>query len=116
MISLLLADAPGILKASQKQLKEKSLKTRTGILVLLKELLATLPDGRMQDVDQLLPGVISAMNVCNPPHAPPCRQLCWSANHNAASLPHRMKAQLLCVISVRLGRSLTFLAKKPCVK
>ena len=75
VIDLLLVDAPGILKASQKQLREKSLKTRTGVLVLLKELLATLPDSQMQDVDQLLPGVISAMNVCTPSHAPRCLQL-----------------------------------------
>ena len=80
VIGLLLADALSILKASQKQLREKSLKTRTGILVLLKELLAALPDGQIQDVDQLLPGVISAMNVCT--HAPRRRQLCLPANHN----------------------------------
>ena len=84
VIDLLLADAPGILKVSQKQLREKSLKTRTGILVLLKELLATLPDGQMQDVDQLLPGVISAMNVGTPSHATRRRQLRLPAHDKAA--------------------------------
>ena len=62
----LLGDAPDVLKASLKQLRDKSLKTRTGILILLKELLATLPDNQISNVDQLLPGVISAINVCNP--------------------------------------------------
>ena len=59
----LLGDAPDVLKASLRQLRDKSLKTRTGILILLKELLATLPDNQLSDVDQLLPGVISAINV-----------------------------------------------------
>lgn len=63
MVEKLLSDAPDILKASLKQLRDKSLKTRTGVLVLLKELLATLPDNQISNVDQLLPGVISAINV-----------------------------------------------------
>ena len=63
MIKKLLGDAPDILKASLKQLRNKSLKTRTGILILLKELLAALPDNQISNVDQLLPGVISAINV-----------------------------------------------------
>jgi hypothetical protein len=60
---MLAGDAPDILKASMKQLRNKSLKTRTGILHLLKELLATLPDGQIRDTDQLLPGVLAAINV-----------------------------------------------------
>lgn len=63
MIKKLLGDAPDVLKASLKQLRDKSLKTRTGILILLKELLAALPDNQISNVDQLLPGVISAINV-----------------------------------------------------
>ena len=105
VIDLLLADAPGILKASQKQLREKSLKTRMGILVLLKELLAFLPDGQMQDVDQLLPGVISAMNVGNPTMrlaADSCA--CLPTNHNAASSSHQKEACFLCTLPVRFGR------------
>lgn len=67
----LLGDAPDVLKASLKQLRDKSLKTRTGILILLRELLATLPDNQISNVDQLLPGVISAINVCTPCHHQP---------------------------------------------
>lgn len=63
-------DVPEVLKASLRQLRDKSLKTRAGVLALLKELLATLPDGQIRDADQLLPGVISAINVR--PDAPHC--------------------------------------------
>lgn len=63
VVEMLAGDAPDILKASLKQLRNKSLKTRTGILHLLKDLLATLPDGQIRDTDQLLPGVIAAINV-----------------------------------------------------
>ena len=63
VVEMLAGDAPDILKASLKQLRNKSLKTRTGILHLLKDLLATLPDGQIRDTDQLLPGVIAAIHV-----------------------------------------------------
>ena len=63
VVEMLAGDAPDVLKASLKQLRNKSLKTRTGILHLLKELLATLPDGQIRDTDQLLPGVLAAIDV-----------------------------------------------------
>lgn len=57
------ADSPEVLKASFRQLRDKSLKTRVGVLLMLKELISIVPECLGHHLDQLLPGLTAALNV-----------------------------------------------------
>lgn len=57
------ADSPEVLKASFRQLRDKSLKTRAGVLLMLKELISIVPECLSHHLDQLLPGLTAALNV-----------------------------------------------------
>ena len=57
-------DSQNISKAAARQLKEKSLKARSGILGLLKEFAAILPDQIPASLSQLIPGIQQALQVC----------------------------------------------------
>ncbi|BDA42511.1 Cullin-associated NEDD8-dissociated protein 1 [Coccomyxa sp. Obi] len=56
------ADSPEVLKASFRQLRDKSLKTRAGVLLMLKELISIVPECMSNHLDQLLPGLTAALN------------------------------------------------------
>ncbi|EIE20950.1 TIP120-domain-containing protein [Coccomyxa subellipsoidea C-169] len=55
-------ESPEVLKASFRQLRDKSLKTRAGVLLTLKELISVVPKCLSHDVEQLLPGLTAALN------------------------------------------------------
>lgn len=57
------SDSPEVLKASFRQLRDRSLKTRAGVLLTLKELISIVPKCLSHDVEQLLPGLTAALNV-----------------------------------------------------
>ncbi len=59
-------ESPEVLKASFRQLRDKSLKTRAGVLLTLKELISVVPKCLSHDVEQLLPGLTAALNVSLP--------------------------------------------------
>ena len=59
-------DVPGILKAASRQLRDKSPKTRAGVFLILKELVVVAPVSVTRDIDQLMPGIIAALNVRPP--------------------------------------------------
>ena len=61
---LLSADVPALLRATARQLREKSAKTRAGAFTVLRELLLALPGAVSGHVPLLLPGIIAALNVC----------------------------------------------------
>ena len=63
VLDMLQSDCGDILKASCRQLRDKSVKTRTGVFLTLKELLTVVPGCLSRDVDQVLPAVTSALNV-----------------------------------------------------
>ena len=63
VLQMLHPDCGDILKASCRQLRDKSVKTRTGVFLALKELLTVVPGCLSRGVDQVLPAVISALNV-----------------------------------------------------
>lgn len=65
-LQMLQTDCGDVLKASCRQLRDKSLKTRTGVFLALKELLMVVPGCLSRDVDQVLPAVTSALNVGGP--------------------------------------------------
>lgn len=57
------ADTADILKATFRQLRDKSLKARGGLLLILKELLTILPKCLDTHVEQLLPNIVNVLNV-----------------------------------------------------
>ena len=57
------ADVPGILKAASRQLRDKSPKVRAGVFLVLKELIFVAPISVVKDIDQLMPGIVAALNV-----------------------------------------------------
>eukprot|EP00898_Chlorokybus_atmophyticus_P001722 jgi/Chlat1/2550/Chrsp175S02405 len=59
--NLLRAAVPDIVKAINRQLKEKSLKTKVGAFSLLKELVQVLPNSLDENVPTLVPGVERAL-------------------------------------------------------
>ena len=63
-VGMLRNDSQNISKAAARQLKEKSLKARSGILGLLKEFAAILPDQIPASLSQLIPGIQQALQVC----------------------------------------------------
>lgn len=69
-------DAPAVIKAAAQQLGDKSVKTRTGALQLLQELVAIQPDSMQAHVGALLPPLLAILNVsASPPPSPPARGL-----------------------------------------
>ena len=62
-VAMLRNDSQSISKAAARQLKEKSLKARSGILVLLKELALVLPEQIPKSLSQLIPGIQQALQV-----------------------------------------------------
>ncbi|KAK9861770.1 hypothetical protein WJX84_007141 [Apatococcus fuscideae] len=60
-VGMLRSDSQNISKAAARQLKEKSLKARSGILGLLKEFAAILPDQIPASLSQLIPGIQQAL-------------------------------------------------------
>ena len=62
--ALLKGDADAILKAAARQLKEKSVKTRSGIFLALRELVLVLPEACTADsIGLLLPAILQALKV-----------------------------------------------------
>lgn len=66
------ADSSEVLKAAFKQLRDKSLKTRAGVLLTLKELISIVPKCLSHDVEQLLPGLTAALSVSRHGQSTPC--------------------------------------------
>lgn len=64
-ISLLQQQVPLIVKAVQRQLKEKSIKTRQDCLSLLKELVLVLPGALTNHVPSLLQGIQYSLSEKN---------------------------------------------------
>ncbi|KAK9816878.1 hypothetical protein WJX72_006469 [[Myrmecia] bisecta] len=60
-LTALQADAPAILKSASRQLKDKSLRTRLGVFLALKELGAVLPDSISSHAALLVPGIQQAL-------------------------------------------------------
>lgn len=52
-----------MIKAAAQQLGDKSVKTRTGALQLLQELVAIQPDSMQAHVGALLPPLLAILNV-----------------------------------------------------
>jgi len=65
MNALLTQQVPLIMKATCKQLKDKSLKTRQGVLALLTELVLVLPGCLTPHFSQLVPGILFSLNERN---------------------------------------------------
>eukprot|EP00192_Tetraselmis_astigmatica_P000226 CAMPEP_0117662728 /NCGR_PEP_ID=MMETSP0804-20121206/8205_1 /TAXON_ID=1074897 /ORGANISM="Tetraselmis astigmatica, Strain CCMP880" /LENGTH=1235 /DNA_ID=CAMNT_0005469641 /DNA_START=95 /DNA_END=3802 /DNA_ORIENTATION=- len=61
VLQLLRADVPAIMRAATRQLKEKSVKTKVGVFVVLKELLTVLKDCVEEHVEALMPGLLHAL-------------------------------------------------------
>lgn len=59
----LAADVPSIVRAASRQLNCKSPKTRAGVFQLLKELVVVAPVSVTKEIDLLMTGIISALNV-----------------------------------------------------
>ena len=67
-IELLRRDVPSIVKAAVRQLKEKSVRTKQGVFAALQELVTVVPDVIGVHTSQMMPGILSALNV-SLPHA-----------------------------------------------
>ena len=81
--ALLRADVPTILRATARQLKDKSPKTKAGAIQVLKELVDVLPEAIAADIDQLVPGILAALNVCD--HLSACQPNREPLSHHAKS-------------------------------
>jgi hypothetical protein len=55
-LTLLVSDAPSLIKASSRQLSDKSLKTRMGMFQVLHTLVGVLPSSIADHVGMLVPG------------------------------------------------------------
>ena len=62
-INQLQADVPSIIKASVRQLKEKSVRTKQGVFAALQELVTVAPSSVGAHVSHLMPGIQAALNV-----------------------------------------------------
>ncbi|GIL42737.1 hypothetical protein Vafri_669 [Volvox africanus] len=60
--SLLAGDVASIVRASAKQLRDKSPKTRVGVFGVLRQLLAVQASSVAGQVDALIPGLLAALN------------------------------------------------------
>ena len=63
VLSQLRSDVPAVLRAAAKQLREKSIKTRIGAFVVLRELVVVVPSAVSTDPGLLVPAIVSALNV-----------------------------------------------------
>lgn len=66
MAAQLSADVPAVLRAASRQLRDKSPKMRAAVFQVLKELIIAVPTSVTKDIDQLMTGIISALNVSPP--------------------------------------------------
>lgn len=62
-LTLLGNDAPAVIKAAAQQLGDRSVKTRTGALQVLQELVAILPDSMQAHIAAVLPPLVAILNV-----------------------------------------------------
>nr|CAG4646017.1 EOG090X00HY [Macrothrix elegans] len=62
---MLMQQVPAIVKATAKQMKDKSLKTRQGVLALLTELVLVVPGCLSPHISQLIPGILFCLNERN---------------------------------------------------
>lgn len=62
-LSLLSKDVATIVRASARQLRDKSPKTRVGVFGVLRQLVAVRPGDMAGQVDALAPGLLAALNV-----------------------------------------------------
>jgi len=60
-LTLIQVDTPAIMKATSRQLKEKSVKTKVGVFLVLRELVTAVPNSTEAQVDMLMPGVLHAL-------------------------------------------------------
>nr|CAG4642282.1 EOG090X00HY [Evadne anonyx] len=63
--NLLIQQVPHILKATCRQMKDKSLKTRQGVLALLTELVSVVPGCLTPHFSQIVPGILFCLNERN---------------------------------------------------
>uniref|UniRef100_A0A0P6FDL4 Cullin-associated NEDD8-dissociated protein n=1 Tax=Daphnia magna TaxID=35525 RepID=A0A0P6FDL4_9CRUS len=63
--TMLMQQVPLIIKATSKQMKDKSLKTRQGVLALLTELVLVIPGCLSPHFSQLVPGILFCLNERN---------------------------------------------------
>jgi hypothetical protein len=63
VLSQLRSDVPAVLRVAAKQLREKSIKTRIGAFVVLRELVLVVPSAVSTDPSLLVPAIVSALNV-----------------------------------------------------
>ncbi|XP_046445430.1 cullin-associated NEDD8-dissociated protein 1-like [Daphnia pulex] len=63
--SVLMQQVPLIIQATSKQMKDKSLKTRQGVLALLTELVLVIPGCLSPHFSQLVPGILFCLNERN---------------------------------------------------
>lgn len=62
--ALLKGDADAIIKAAARQLKDKSIKTRSGIFLALRELVLVLPEACTAEyMGLLVPAILQALKV-----------------------------------------------------
>ncbi|KAF1890490.1 hypothetical protein Lal_00041249 [Lupinus albus] len=59
---LLKQEVPKIVKSTNRQLREKSIKTKVGAFSVLKELVVVLPDCLADHIGSLIPGIEKALN------------------------------------------------------
>ncbi|KAG8058205.1 hypothetical protein GUJ93_ZPchr0002g23195, partial [Zizania palustris] len=60
--SLLKQEVPKVVKSINRQLREKSIKTKVGAFSVLKELVVVLPDCLSDHIESLVPGIEKALN------------------------------------------------------
>nr|CAG4647643.1 EOG090X00HY [Moina brachiata] len=63
--NMLVSQVPLIIKATSKQLKDKSLKTRQGVLSLFTQLVLVVPGCLSAHFNQLVPGILFCLNERN---------------------------------------------------
>jgi cullin-associated NEDD8-dissociated protein 1 len=97
VLQRLQADCGDVLKAACRQLRDKSLRTRSGVLLALKELLAVVPKCLSGHVEQLLQGLKGALSVrrCCPLSPQPAlsQDLCHPAWLLCSKIPPLCAAQ-----------------------
>ena len=64
-VALLQSQVPSIIKSLHKQLREKSVKTRSGAFALLTELIHVLPNSMSNDAATLIPGILYSLSDKN---------------------------------------------------
>lgn len=64
-VMLLQLQVPNIIKSLHKQLREKSIKTRSGAFALLTELIHVIPNSMSNDAATLIPGILYSLSDKN---------------------------------------------------